>query len=151
MKGTATLGKGTLISGTATFMSKPTQLPAGSDPITAVYNGDANHAGSTSAIFTQTVNKASTSTAVTANPTTISSGQSVTLTATVTPTPSGTPTGTVVFTDGTTNLGSASLASGSATLVTTGIVGTGTHTIKGTYKGTSNYLSSFGTVNVTVQ
>ena len=42
------------------------------------------------------------------------------------------------------------LTSGSATLVTTGIVGTGTHTIKAAYKGTSNYLSSFGTVNVTV-
>jgi len=151
MKGTASLGKATLASGTATFTTKTTQLPAGTNSITALYGGDANHDGSTSATFTQTVNKATTSTAVTANPTTITSGQSVTLTATVTATPTSTPTGTVSFTDGTTNLGNASLSNGSATLVTTGIVGTGTHTINGTYKANSNYLGSFGTVTVTVQ
>ncbi|MCU1303205.1 MAG: hypothetical protein JWQ87_3489 [Candidatus Sulfotelmatobacter sp.] len=151
MKGTATLGKGALGSGTATFTTKTTQLPAGSNSITAVYGGDTNHAGSTSAVFTQTINKAATNTAMTANPATITSGQSVTLTATVTATPTSTATGTVSFSDGTTNLGSASLTSSSATLVTTGIVGTGTHMIKGTYKGSSNYLGSSGTVTVTVQ
>jgi hypothetical protein len=56
-----------------------------------------------------------------------------------------------VFTDGATSLGSATLSSGTATLVTTGIVGPGTHTITATYSGTSNYLGSSGTVNVTVQ
>jgi len=150
MRGTATLGKATLVSGTANFATKPTQLPAGTDQITAIYSGDVNRVGSTSAVFTQTVGKASTTTQVTASPTTINSGQQVTLTATVTPTPTSTPTGTVVFTDGTTTLGSVVLTSGSATLVTTGVVGTGTHTIKASYKGTNNYLSSFGTVDVAV-
>jgi len=150
MRGTATLGKTTLVSGTANFATKPTQLPAGTDQITAIYSGDVNRVGSTSAVFTQTVGKASTTTQVTASPTTINSGQQVTLTATVTPTPTSTPTGTVVFTDGTTTLGSVVLTSGSATLVTTGVVGTGTHAIKASYKGTNNYLSSFGTVDVAV-
>jgi hypothetical protein len=151
MRGTASLGKATLASGTVTFTTTTTQLPAGTNSITAVYGGDANHAGSTSAVFTQTVNRAATSTTLTANPTTITSGQQVTFTANVTATPSSTPTGTVTFSDGTTTLGSAPLASGSATLVTTGIVGTGTHTIRANYAATSNYLSSSGAVRVTVQ
>jgi hypothetical protein len=144
MRGTASLGKATLASGTATFTTKTTQLPAGTNSITAVYGGDANHAGSTSAVFTQTVNRAATSTILTANPTTITSGQQVTLTANVTATPSSTPTGTVTFSDGTTTLGSAPLASGSATLVTTGIVGTGTHTIRANYAATSNISAAQG-------
>jgi len=104
MRGTASLGKATLASGTATFTTNTTQLPAGTNSITTVYGGDANHAGSTSAVFTQTVNRAATSTILTANPTTITSGQQVTLTANVTATPSSTPTGTVTFSDGTTTL-----------------------------------------------
>jgi large repetitive protein len=151
MRGTVSVGKATLASGTVKFTTKPTALPAGTDQITAVYAGDTNHAGSTSPVFTQTVNQASTATQVTANPTTITSGQKVTLTATVTATPTSTATGKVVFTDGATNLGSATLSSGTATLVTTGIVGSGTHTITATYNGTTNYLGSSGTVNVTVQ
>jgi len=151
MRGASTLGKGTLISGTASFTTKSTQLPAGTDLITAVYGGDSNRAGSTSPADTQNVNKATTTTQIIANPTTITSGSQVTLTATVTATPSSTPTGTVIFSDGTITLGSVNLVNGAATLITTGIIGTGQHTIKGRYKGTSNYLSSFGTVVVTVR
>jgi len=57
MDGSMTLGTGPLgcicdgvvNSATATYTTTPTQLPAGSDSITAVYGGDQNNAGSTSA------------------------------------------------------------------------------------------------------
>jgi hypothetical protein len=59
MKGTAVLGTGTLIGGSASFTTST--LEAGSHSITAVYGGDSNFAGSTSldddaAPLTQTVN-----------------------------------------------------------------------------------------------
>jgi hypothetical protein len=148
--GAATLGKGTLSSGTVSFTTSATQLPSGADQITALYNGDKNHAASTSAPFTQTVNKASTSTQLTTNPSTITAGQTVTLTATVTAAP-GTVTGTVTFTDGTKTLGHAALGGGSATINTNRIKGSGLHAISATYQGNGNYLSSVGTTTVTVQ
>jgi len=48
----------TLTGATATFTTSPTQLSAGSHSITAVYSGDLNFAGSTSAALTQDVNPA---------------------------------------------------------------------------------------------
>ena len=57
MDGANTIGTGTLnASGVATFSTST--LVAGSHSITAVYNGDANYSGSTSAILTQAVNQA---------------------------------------------------------------------------------------------
>lgn len=50
--GTA-LGTATIVGGRASLST--TQLPAGSDPVTASYGGDANH-GAASAMVTQTVN-----------------------------------------------------------------------------------------------
>jgi len=76
-------------------------LPVGTRKLTATYNGDANFTGGTSAQVMQTVNRASTSTTLTAQtPNPSVAGQAVTLTATVTATSGvGTPTGTVTFTD----------------------------------------------------
>jgi hypothetical protein len=54
--GSTTLGTATLSSGTATFAT--VALSTGAHSITAVYGGDANFAGSTSAMLTQTVNQA---------------------------------------------------------------------------------------------
>src|SRR5256886_2571709 len=60
--GAATLGTGTLSGGTATFTTSG--LGAGAHSITAIYGGDANFAGSTSPLLTQTIGKAASSTAV---------------------------------------------------------------------------------------
>src|SRR5205814_10249302 len=54
--GASALGTGTLSGGTATFTTSG--LTAGTHSITAIYGGDANFAGSTSPVLTQTVNKA---------------------------------------------------------------------------------------------
>ena len=115
--------------------------------ITAVYSGDGNFNGSTSSNFSQTVNKADTSTTVTSSLNPAMTGQSVTLTATVTATApgSGTPTGTVNFKDGAstiTGCGTQTLnGSGQATCATS-FASAGSHTITAVYSGDTNYNTS---------
>jgi hypothetical protein len=70
-------------------------------------------------------------------------GQKVTVT--VTPQGSGSPTGTVNFKDGTTNLGTTSLTNGSANF-STAALGAGTHSITAAYSGDSNFMPSTSTI-----
>src|SRR5437016_8728985 len=74
-----TLGTGTLSGGTATFTTSG--LGTGAHSITAIYGGDANFAGSTSPILTQTVNKAASSTSVVSTNNASNRGAAVTFTA----------------------------------------------------------------------
>jgi subtilase family serine protease len=84
------------------------QLPPGSHSITASYPGDGSYNPSSSNSLSVTITQATTTTAVTASPTSIVSGGSVTLTATVNTTSNGAgPTGTVQFTNGSSSLGAA--------------------------------------------
>jgi hypothetical protein len=69
-------------------------------------------------------------------------GQAVTFTATVTPKGTGTPTGTVSFFDGTTNIGNSALNSGGVAVLTASTLSVGTHGITATYNGDSNFGSS---------
>ena len=127
-------------------------LPAGTDTITATYSGDGNYLTSSGAV-TQSVSKASTTTSVTAMPTTSTFGQSVTLTATVAVLPpgAGTPTGTVTFTAGGTALGMGMVnGSGVATLATAALPVGADQTITATYSGDPNFTLSSGTTTVTV-
>jgi hypothetical protein len=64
----------------------------------------------------------------------------VTITATI-PSPAGTPTGTVAFYDGETQLGSSALNSGTAAFTTSALT-MGTHAITAVYSGDANYQSS---------
>ena len=90
-----------------------------------------------------------TTTAVSASPSSANVGQTVTFTATVTANApgSGTPTGTVDFFDTTTSTdltpGGVALSSGTATFATTSLAA-GSHTIKATYSGDGNFLTSSG-------
>jgi hypothetical protein len=80
---------------------------------------------------------------------TATSGGQVSVTATVAG-GAGTPTGQVVFTEGTKALGTSTLdSSGRAFLVTTMPIGT--HTITADYSGSPAYLSSTATTTVAVQ
>ncbi len=103
-------------------------------------------AGFPSANFALTNTKGITTTAVASslNPSNIN--QSVTFTATVTSN-AGSPTGTVQFKDGGTNLGSPQPlnASGIATFSTSSLVA-GVHIITAEYGGDSNFLISTGTL-----
>ncbi|HKF46366.1 MAG TPA: protease pro-enzyme activation domain-containing protein [Terracidiphilus sp.] len=67
--------------------------------------------------------------------------QSVTMTATITATVSGTPTGSVIFYNGATNLGSGTLSGGVATLSTTALP-LGALTLQASYAGSGNFLAS---------
>lgn len=119
-------------------------LNVGPHAITADYPGDATFAAATSAVLTQTVNVAGTTTAVasSANPSAL--GAPVVFTATVAAAPSGagTPTGAVLFKDGTVELGTGTLdATGKATL-TTSELGVGAHSVTATYAGDGRFATS---------
>ncbi len=133
----------TLSGGTATLGTA--SLSVGTHNITAVYVGDANFIGSTSPSLAQTVNKDGSSTSVSSSVNPSSQGQPVTFTATVSAVMpgSGTPTGTVQFKDGTSNLGApATLNSGTATSSAISSLTVGSHSITAVYSGDSNFSGS---------
>lgn len=155
MDGSTTLGTGPLSSsGVATYST--TALPTGSDSITAVYPGDGNFLGSTSAAVVVTVNAApviiATSTTLSATATSVTSGTSLILTATVTPvTGTATPTGTVTFIDGTTTLGVGTVGSGGTATYTTSTLAVGTNSITAAYGGTTTFSpSTSAAIDITV-
>ena len=136
--GATVLGSRTLTSGQATFSTQ--ELAATTHTISAVYGGDDNFETSSSTALTQTVNKTGTTTTLTssANPSTF--GQSVTFTAAVV-TGDIAATGTVIFMDGPSSLGSANLADGRAIFRTATLV-RGVHSIKAIYGGDLNFGGS---------
>ena len=99
--GSTALDTETLSGGSAMFTTS--SLAVASHSITAVYGGDASFNGSTSTALSQVVNPDGSTTVVTSsvNPSVVT--QTVTFTATVTAAApgSGTPTGQVIFYDGT--------------------------------------------------
>jgi sugar lactone lactonase YvrE len=115
-------------------------LSGGSHSITAVYSGDTNFSGATSAAVALTVQQSTSTTQLvsSANPVLITSA--VSFTATVT-TSSGSPTGTVGFYDGTTLLGTVTLSSGQA-VYTTSSLAAGTHSITAAYSGNAVFKGS---------
>ncbi|MBI4886845.1 MAG: Ig-like domain repeat protein, partial [Acidobacteria bacterium] len=84
-----------------------------------------------------------TATAVTSSLNPSKFGQSVTFTATVSPvTPAiGTPSGTVIFKDGVTTLGTATLSGGTATYTTSALVAAG-HSMTAVYSGDTSFTTS---------
>src|SRR5581483_6361292 len=145
--GTATLNG----SGVGTFATA--SLSVGSHSITAVYNGDVDFLTSTSNVVTQVVNKANTTTAnvtSSANPSVF--GQPVTLSTTVTATApgAGTPTGTVTFFDGATQIGTATLNGSGVGSITVSTFSVGSHSITVKYGGDGNFNAS-QTAAATVQ
>ena len=98
LDGASTLGTGAL-DDTGTASLSTSTLAVGSHPVTAVYGGDASDQASTSSAVSQIVNQASTTTNLEVSPTSTTSGQPVTLTATVAAVApgAGTPTGLCSF------------------------------------------------------
>lgn len=137
--GGATLGSASLSNGQASLATS--FATAGAHSLTAVYAGDANNAGSTSAAASLTVNAATSATTLAASPNPITVGQSVTLSASVT---GSNPTGSVTFKEGGTVLGSTSLANGQASLVTS-FASAGAHSLTAVYEGDANNAGSTST------
>jgi hypothetical protein len=148
--GTTSLGTGTLSSGTATLATSFSTT--GTHTITAIYGGDSTYATSTSSVTTITVSSSSltsTTTSLVSSSYSTTSESSFTLTATLSATAA---TGTVEFYDTTTSteLGTGSLNSGTATL-TTSLSAVETHAIEAIYEGDSTYATSTSsTISVVV-
>ena len=113
MDAATALGTSPLVGTSATFSIST--LVASTHPITAVYSGDSNFNSATSVELDQVVNKAPTVESVFATPPTgVTVGTSVTFT-TLVNTGALLPTGSVVFMDGATTLGTGTVASATAT------------------------------------
>jgi hypothetical protein len=142
--GSIALGTGTLDATGKTSVTY-SALGAGSYQITAVYNGDTNDAGSTSAAITEVVGLYQTTTALSTASTTGANSQTI-LVATVQNSGSigPAPTGSVTFTSGTNVIGTAALnADGIATL--TPNLSAGNYTIIASYPGDALHSASQST------
>jgi probable HAF family extracellular repeat protein/YVTN family beta-propeller protein len=131
----------------ATFITST--LVVGLHGITARYVGDADFATSTSAVLTQTVNQAATTTTVT-GPNNSVVGQTVSFTATVAPVApgAGIPTGLVQFKIDGVNApgGLKTLVNGQASYATNSL-SIGNHIISAQYQGDSNFKPSSGSMS----
>ncbi len=93
------------------------------------------------------VAKQSSATTITASSSSAGTGQSITLTAAVAPLVTGSPTGTVSFMDGGTQLGTAvTLTNGTAQLTTSNLP-SGNNVISAVYSGDNNFLESSATLS----
>ncbi len=118
-----------LTAGQATFTTS--SLSVGSHTLTAAYSGDGRNLASTSFALTQTVSPLATTTALTSSLNPAKAGQAIVFNAFV---GGHSPTGTVMFFDGGTMLGTGTLANGSA-YFTTSALSAGTHPITASYGG----------------
>ena len=157
LTGTVSFYDGTTLLGTATVSSNTATLAGLSlkdnvnHTITAVYSGDTNWFASTSTTLPLDATTLPDYVVLTSNYTTAPPGVAVILTATVTPTSSSTtstetnPSGTVVFYDGTTVIGQAtlsavsSLSTSSVATLTTQTLPGGADTIYAFYEGDSYF------------
>jgi hypothetical protein len=122
----------------------------GAHPMTAIYSGDANNAGSISATLTEYVESVTTRTLITTSGSPSLVGQPVTFTATVTAKHGTVPDGEMVtFYDDAAAMASVSLANGKATY-TTSSLSTNTRSVKASYPGDTTLEPSSKSVPQTV-
>ncbi len=147
LNGTTVLATLTLTSGSATYSTS--QLKPGANSITAVYEGDSNNGGSTSAPVNQFV-LAATTTTLSSSPNPSAFRQTVVFTAKVTSSIGTPPDGeTITFKQGATVLGTGTLGGGTATF-STSTLGVGTKSITAVYAGDSNFAGSSKTMSQVV-
>jgi hypothetical protein len=141
--GSYSLGTATVLNGSAQFTDPGFQI--GTHSITAVYGGDANFSGSTSAALSQVVNLGPTTTVVTSSSNPSIAGYNVTFTVSVYPPYGGMPNGLVTLFDGSTSLGSANLTNLNGqnyALYTLSTLTTGAHAMTAKYNGNVSFAPS---------
>ena len=145
--GTGTLGVDGFGNDVATF--DDSALSLGSHTITAEYGGDSNFtASSTATGVSQEEDQADTCTLASSAPNPSTYSEDVIFTAMVNPTSPGvgTPTGTVTFYDGATELGTGTLAvddyGNNVATFDLSTLPAGSHPITATYGGDSNFINS---------
>ncbi len=159
--GTVTFFSGTTALGSASVQSvggqnlatlPTTLLPVGTDNVTAVYSGDSNFAGSTSAGFDETVTQGTAAISVISSTNPVAPGGDLQLIAIANGIAGVNPTGTITFmatnntTEATLTVGTATLSfSGGQAVATLNVPSTplsaGTYTITAQYSGDSNFGS----------
>jgi Big-like domain-containing protein len=146
--GTVTFKDGTTVLGSVALdvtghaSTSTSALAAGAHSITAGYSGSAVYKPSTSAILTQNVKMPTTTAIMSATPASPTYGTAVTLVAHVTSTT--TPSGNVTFKSGSLSLGTGALdGSGDATITTlpTALAG-GSRSLTAVYAGDATHLGS---------
>ena len=142
--GSATLA-GTSNSGMQMVSVQLDPLAAGTHTLTAQYSGDSNYPGLTFGNYVVSVAKgAASNTSLSLSATNVMAGNPVTLTAFVGGPGRSTPQGTVQFTAGSENLGSAATFLGKA-IVTTNSLTPGTYEVVATFTGQVGSTSSEST------
>lgn len=140
--GAGSLAAGASTSVTVSINANANALAAATTPHAAsvAFRNITNGIGDTNRSVSLTVNLRPTTTSLSAVPTSSRVGQFVTFTATVTAA-TGTPTGTVVFKEGTKTLGTGTLSGGVAA-INTGTLTAGPHLIRAYYGGTTSLRAS---------
>jgi hypothetical protein len=144
--GTTILGSAVLANGATSYST--IALAAGTHSISVQYTGDNVFGSATSAAQNVTLTasaSAATVTTLTSSSASASQGTRVTFTATISSTVTGIPTGSVIFYDGTTNLGTGTLTNAAATF-TTSTLAVGSHSITAAYSGDSVFLPSTSSI-----
>ena len=139
MDGATALGTETL-NGSGVASLAIATLAAGGHSITATYSGGTTYTASTSAVLKETVDKATSATALKSSTNSSSYDEPVTFMATVT-SAGGTPTGNITFLANGKSLGSGSLVNGVSSLTTSSIP-VGTNSITATYSGSDDFSGS---------
>ena len=127
-----------------TTVSNVSLVGTGNHNVVAYYPGTSQSASSTSNALPLAAQPVATTLTLAANPTKSNTNQQVALTATITPSTAQNHTSNtelVTFFNGSTNLGTATLSSGVATLNTTSLP-TGHNSLTAVYGGDSNFVGS---------
>jgi sugar lactone lactonase YvrE len=146
--GGASLGTVSLATnGTATLTTSA--LGFGGHSITAIYSGDAQHAASTSSPLSEQIVEPATAT-LTSSVNPAVAGVEVILTATILTSAGQLPTGSVIFRDGATVLGSAMLDGGGEAVWQTSSLAVGAHVISVSYAGDNNVAAASASMTETI-
>lgn len=150
LDGTQMIGAATLTNGVATLVTS--NLGLGSHSITAQYGGSQNFSPSSDAQI-EVINAIGTVINFSATPNPANQGQTITLTATATAALAGViPGGTIIFRDGITTLGTASLDPSGVAMVTIPSLALGSHPLQATLVAPPIFVSATSTiVNEVVQ
>ncbi|MGB7437157.1 MAG: Ig-like domain repeat protein [Candidatus Acidiferrum sp.] len=134
MDGSTLLGAPVALNASGMASYTTSSLAVGSHSITAAYGGDANNLARTSGPLTEIIQE-NVAISLTSGGNPSLAGTAVVLTATATGSGGGTPTGAVVFKDGTNTLGTAALNGAGVATFSTSNLGPGQHSITVTYGG----------------
>jgi hypothetical protein len=144
--GATNLGTSNVVNGVATL--SVSNLSVGAHTLTASFSGAPGFLPGNSPSLPQTISKIATSVAVLSSASPWGTCSPVTFTATVSSV-SGTPTGSVVFSEGATTLATTTLTGGVASFSTSAL-SLGVHTITATYGGNATFASSSNTASQTI-